>query len=99
MIRHGPGPKNAKRAKSEGKALGRPSTLTIQIPDGPLGDYINRVFVRKNSIEIYGHDDDLLRIVGATHSKSFYDVFANSDVVPSPSPTAIMDACLSFPWR
>lgn len=43
--------------------------------------YVNRVFVRKNGIEVFGHDDDLFRIVGETHSRSFYEIFANGDVV------------------
>jgi hypothetical protein len=37
--------------------------------------------VTKHSIEAYGHDEFLFQVVGARHAKSFYDVFANGDVV------------------
>ncbi|WP_156417921.1 hypothetical protein [Aureimonas sp. AU4] len=49
--------------------------------DGARARFINRVFVQRRSINVYGHDDDLLRIVGEVHSRSFYEFFANGDVV------------------
>ncbi|TIU00971.1 MAG: hypothetical protein E5W55_01590 [Mesorhizobium sp.] len=55
--------------------------------DGPPDDagqrptYTNRVYVTKQTLEAYGHDEFIFQIVGARHSRSFYDVFANSDVV------------------
>ena len=53
----------------------------LPAPNNTLTDHNNRVFIRKNSIDVYGFDEDLLRIVGQTHSKSFYEIFANGDVV------------------
>lgn len=51
-------------------------------PEGePQLSYTNRVYVTKNAIEAYGHDEFLFQVVGARHSRSFYDVFANGDVV------------------
>ncbi len=49
--------------------------------NGQSEPYFNRVYVTKNSLEAYGHDEFLFQIVGARHSKSFYDIFANGDVV------------------
>jgi hypothetical protein len=43
--------------------------------------YTNRVYVTKDSIEAYGHDEFLFQVVGARHSRSFYDIFANGNVV------------------
>ncbi|MCV3737764.1 hypothetical protein OCK02_16265 [Rhizobium sp. TRM96647] len=43
--------------------------------------YNNRVYVTKRSIEAYGHDEFLIQVVGARHARSFYDIFANGDVV------------------
>lgn len=43
--------------------------------------YTNRVYVTKHSIEAYGHDEFLIQVVGARHARSFYDIFANSDVI------------------
>jgi hypothetical protein len=48
---------------------------------GVVPSYANRVYVTRNNIEAYGHDEFLLQVVGARHSKSFYEVFANGDVV------------------
>ncbi len=59
-------------------------TVSFEIPDpngGAPGNYTNRVYVTKHSIEAYGHDEFLFQVVGARHAKSFYDVFANGDVV------------------
>ncbi|MDG4898300.1 hypothetical protein P9272_32725 [Mesorhizobium sp. WSM4976] len=50
-------------------------------PAGNRPTFTNRVYVTRNAIETYGHDEALLQIVGARHSRSAYDVFANSDVV------------------
>ncbi|MBB2795820.1 UNVERIFIED_ORG: hypothetical protein GGD58_004719 [Rhizobium pisi] len=59
-------------------------TVNFEVTD-PLGgtptNYSNRVYVTKNSIEVYGHDEFLFQIVGARHSRSFYDIFANGDVI------------------
>ena len=48
---------------------------------GQSNSYSNRVYVTKTSIEAYGHDEFLFQVVGARHSRSFYDIFANGDVV------------------
>tara|TARA_R110002020_G_C16173321_1_gene764251 strand:- start:543 stop:1007 length:465 start_codon:yes stop_codon:yes gene_type:complete len=48
---------------------------------GRPSSFNNRVYVTKSAIEAYGHDEFLIQVVGARHSKSFYDIFANGDVV------------------
>ncbi|WP_165447393.1 hypothetical protein [Rhizobium ruizarguesonis] len=59
-------------------------TVGFDVPDaagGPPISYSNRVYVTRSSVEVYGHDEFLFQIVGARHSRSFYDIFANGDVV------------------
>lgn len=58
-------------------------TVSFDGPEqnGEVPSYNNRVYVTKNSIEAYGHDEFLIQVVGARHSRSFYDIFANSDVI------------------
>ncbi|MGO7575910.1 hypothetical protein ACC699_13645 [Rhizobium ruizarguesonis] len=56
-------------------------TVGFLVPDGDPNGYHNRVYVTKNTIEAYGTDDFLLQVVGARHARSFYDIFANGDVV------------------
>lgn len=49
--------------------------------DGTRPAFTNRVYVTKHTIEAYGHDEFLIQVVGARHARSFYDIFANGDVV------------------
>lgn len=56
-------------------------TVVFDVPDGEPSGYNNRVYVTKAAIEPYGHDEFLIQVVGARHSRSFYDIFANGDVV------------------
>lgn len=44
---------------------------------GQTREYINRAYVRKNNIEVYGFDDQLLAIVGATHRNGFGNLFSS----------------------
>jgi hypothetical protein len=63
---------------------GRLYTVGFQGPpddDGRRISYFNRVYVTKRSIEAYGHDEFLIQIVGARHSRSIRDLFANTEVV------------------
>jgi hypothetical protein len=49
--------------------------------NGVRPSFTNRVYVTKDGIEAYGYDEFLIQVVGARHARSFYDIFANSDVV------------------
>lgn len=58
-------------------------TISFDVNDegGIPKGYYNRVYVTRKAIEAYGNDDALFQVVGARHSRSFYDIFANGDVV------------------
>ncbi|RJG45862.1 hypothetical protein [Mesorhizobium sp. DCY119] len=63
------------------------SLITISFdgdPDpttGQIQSYINRVYVHGNSLDVYGHDDALMAIVGETHVSSTWEIFGNTKVV------------------
>ncbi|MCA0850863.1 hypothetical protein [Salipiger thiooxidans] len=52
-------------------------------PDGSVREYINRAYVRKNAIEIYGFDEHLLSIVGATHGLGVGNLFSSPQFMTS----------------
>lgn len=49
--------------------------------DGEQSNYVNRVYVHGRDIDVYGFDDQLLAIVGATHSDSFIEKLMTPDFV------------------
>lgn len=57
--------------------------FTGKDPEGTERDYINRAYVRKNSIDIYGFDDQLLAIVGATHGSGIGSLFSSPQFMTS----------------
>jgi hypothetical protein len=48
---------------------------------GVAPSFINRVYVYGNSIDVYGFDEHLLNIVGATHSRNFLEVFGDTKAI------------------
>lgn len=53
-------------------------------PDSVTGvapSFFNRVYVHGNSLDVYGHDESLLNIVGETHMTSAWELFGNTKVV------------------
>lgn len=51
--------------------------------DGNPAQYFNRAYVRKNNIDIYGFDDQLLAIVGATHGSGIGNLFSSPQFMTS----------------
>jgi hypothetical protein len=43
--------------------------------------YINRVYVHGRNMDVFGHDEALLNIVGATHTKNFSSLFSDTKTV------------------
>lgn len=43
--------------------------------------FINRVYVRGKQLDVYGHDEALLNVVGATHSRSYMSMFGETKIV------------------
>jgi len=62
---------------------GKLYTVVFDAPNdaGEVKNWVNKVFARKNSIAAFGHDHELITIVGQTHARSFWDFFANSEIV------------------
>lgn len=56
-------------------------SFDLQHQDGTITSHLNRAYVQKRRIQIFGFDEEIFRIVGETHSRSFYDTFANTDAV------------------
>ncbi|KQY18170.1 hypothetical protein ASE23_15745 [Rhizobium sp. Root73] len=49
--------------------------------DGETTNYVNRVYVHGRSIDVYGFDDQLLAIVGETHTDSWIDKITSANFV------------------
>lgn len=58
-------------------------SFTTNNLDGADVSYINRAYVRKSSVEIYGFDDQLLAIVGATHGNGIGILFSSPQFMTS----------------
>lgn len=58
--------------------------------------YVNRAYVRKNNIEVFGFDDQLLAIVGATHGNSWGSLFSQPQFIASFIAAAMTIAAMSW---
>jgi hypothetical protein len=60
-------------------------TVGFDMPreDGPATSHQNRVYVHGTEIDVYGFDEQLLAIVGATHSSGYLDKIISSNFVSS----------------
>lgn len=81
-----PAAKNLKIASVQSKFLdGTLYTVSFDVEDndGDIKSFINRVYVKGRSIEVYGFDDQLLAIVGATHGSGILSSLSEPRLIAS----------------
>ncbi|AUQ55171.1 hypothetical protein [Phaeobacter inhibens] len=90
-----PKAENVKIVSVQSKFLnGALYTVSFDLPGGEgdeTNNYLNRVYVHGRNIEVYGHDWELLAIVGATHDLGWLGYFSRPQFI-----TSIIALCVTL---